>query len=252
MDYKVLGLSEGASTEEVKKAYKKLALVHHPDKGGDPEEFRKLTEAYEHIINPPVPQQQQQQPHHVHLSLAEVILGGPKVINITRIIPCNSCKSCCPVCRGSGIIIQQIHMFTMQHQCPSCNGCGSLSKGCSSCNFKTCTEIQELIHLNILPGTQEHTIQYDTIILIIKINSHPDFTRIGPTQVLWCPKISFDESVKGTIIKCPFFTGEFDVDTSQWGIIDPRIEYKSLVTQVNIKFDIQYPPPLANKLISHL
>lgn len=44
--YNVLGVGRGADETELKKAYKKLALQHHPDKGGDPEEFKKIQEAH--------------------------------------------------------------------------------------------------------------------------------------------------------------------------------------------------------------
>ena len=45
--YKALGVAKGASPAEIKKAYRKKALRMHPDKGGDPEEFKKLQAAYE-------------------------------------------------------------------------------------------------------------------------------------------------------------------------------------------------------------
>ena len=35
--YDVLGVSKGATEDEVKKAYRKAAMKNHPDKGGDPE-----------------------------------------------------------------------------------------------------------------------------------------------------------------------------------------------------------------------
>jgi len=50
--YSVLGVSRNASQEEVKKAYKKLAMKHHPDRGGDEAKFKEISEAYERIINP--------------------------------------------------------------------------------------------------------------------------------------------------------------------------------------------------------
>jgi len=45
--FDILGLSENASQEEIKKAYKKRALSTHPDQGGDQEEFLKVQEAFD-------------------------------------------------------------------------------------------------------------------------------------------------------------------------------------------------------------
>lgn len=44
--YKVLGVGENADEQEIRKAYRKLSLRHHPDRGGDAEEFKKINEAY--------------------------------------------------------------------------------------------------------------------------------------------------------------------------------------------------------------
>lgn len=49
---KVLGVGQNATDEEIKKAFKKLAMQHHPDKGGDPVKFKEINNAYMQITNP--------------------------------------------------------------------------------------------------------------------------------------------------------------------------------------------------------
>eukprot|EP00197_Chlamydomonas_leiostraca_P013031 CAMPEP_0202868736 /NCGR_PEP_ID=MMETSP1391-20130828/11043_1 /ASSEMBLY_ACC=CAM_ASM_000867 /TAXON_ID=1034604 /ORGANISM="Chlamydomonas leiostraca, Strain SAG 11-49" /LENGTH=432 /DNA_ID=CAMNT_0049548941 /DNA_START=149 /DNA_END=1447 /DNA_ORIENTATION=- len=45
--YEILGVSKDATPDELKKAHRKLALKHHPDKGGDQEKFKEINEAYD-------------------------------------------------------------------------------------------------------------------------------------------------------------------------------------------------------------
>lgn len=44
--YQILGVQKNSSQDEIKKAFRKLAVEHHPDKGGDEEKFKKINEAY--------------------------------------------------------------------------------------------------------------------------------------------------------------------------------------------------------------
>jgi curved DNA-binding protein len=50
--YSTLGLNRNASEDDIKKAYRKMAMKHHPDRGGDEKQFKQISEAYEILSDP--------------------------------------------------------------------------------------------------------------------------------------------------------------------------------------------------------
>lgn len=55
--YQLLGVSENASEDDIKKAYKKLAMKHHPDRGGDTKKFQEISQAHDTLSDPQKRQQ---------------------------------------------------------------------------------------------------------------------------------------------------------------------------------------------------
>jgi len=146
--YKILGVNENASQDEIKKAYRKLAVEHHPDKGGDENKFKKISEAYDTIgdenkrsqydnqkrnpfanmggggFNPfedMFNQMHGQRKRAVPDKVIEVIIGAlesfngsDKTINYVRESKCTGCNGNggerinCGTCNGEGFIIQRI------------------------------------------------------------------------------------------------------------------------------------------------
>ena len=143
--YAVLGVSRDASKEEIKKAYKKLAIRHHPDKGGDQARFQEITNAYNELTEEKpqmhgVPFEHMfggggpggpgmdffssffpHQHHHqrrgpppkemvkktIQISMQEAYAGVTKTLNIQIDDNCDKCTSVCHRCGGDGYVIEK-------------------------------------------------------------------------------------------------------------------------------------------------
>lgn len=75
--YEVLGVGKDASADEIKKAFRRQAIQHHPDKeGGDETKFKEINEAYE-VLKDPSKRQRYDQFGHAGVGSSAASDGNP-------------------------------------------------------------------------------------------------------------------------------------------------------------------------------
>lgn len=152
--YDILGVSKDASEDEIKKAYRKLALKTHPDKnGGDDTQFKKINLAYETLSDTekrnqydnPMPQgiPHHHQQHFNANNIFEHVFGGRMNMNMNM----NSNNFGRPTKRNNhtyklNISLKDVHTgltktlkikiskvcFDCQKECNQCNGTGRITR----------------------------------------------------------------------------------------------------------------------------
>lgn len=299
--YDVLGLTKDASEADIKKAYRKLAMKHHPDKGGDPEQFKKIQGAYDILSDPQKranfdqfgtaegppqgpsgfpadmfsqmfggafggprgPVRRAEHHHDLNITLEEAYRGTTRTMKVSLTKRCFDCLKKCHQCHGSGTLHVQMGPMAFRQPCPSCGGQGGSQIGCQGCNFKT-KKIEQLnLELKIPAGVEEgNTLMASglgeqpmkpdeepgDLVFHIKIKSHPNFMRMGK-DLVFSSKISFEDSVLGKKLVIPHFDGPVEIDTSEYGVLDPRRDYFvhgkgfSPGGHLRLSFDVLYPTP---------
>lgn len=192
--YEVLGLDRNASVDDIKKAYKQKAKIHHPDAGGDKEAFQEVLEAYECLTDSEKKarydqfghnsgRQSQRYEHYqrpirrgpnmsilVKLTLEEIYTGVKKVFKYKREDICTDCHghggtkiTNCHTCGGSGTVIEifntPIGQFKNIITCHDCNGTGeTFEETCGTCSGSGTKTIDETIEIEIPSGVQDGVI----------------------------------------------------------------------------------------------
>jgi DnaJ-class molecular chaperone len=188
--YEILGVKKDSSKDEIKKAFRKLAMKEHPDKGGDPEKFKKISEAYEtlsdddkrgqydnpqpqfHNMHGGIPEEfhnifsqmfhqqgggrrkMDNEVREVKLPLNRIYNGTELKFKITLKQICETCIVNCTHCGGQGMIHARhpmIPMMSIQQPCGHCQGKGSSHKGCGECAGGT-KHVERLVQIPVPTG----------------------------------------------------------------------------------------------------
>lgn len=209
--------------------------------------------------------------HNYRITLNDVFNGARKKFNLTRSLFCKNCNKNCYQCNGTGKRTQTVQIGPMinhiQQPCYNCQQTGNVFSKNLNCNI--CkngkiyeTEIIEIIipkavingHRYFFKDFGEQPTNSSQIpgdlFINITIDKHELFERDGINL-----RCSFDltlkESMTNKTINIPYFNEEFQINTKDYGIINPYKEYvilkKGLSNEENntgnlyIKFNIIYP-----------
>ena len=172
--YDILGVNKTSSQEEIKKAYRKLAIKHHPDKGGSEDTFKKISEAYDTLGDKTKRQQYDNRGNNpfgnggqgfdpfsemfnafnqgfkrgapdkvinINVTVIESFKGYDKEITYSREDMCGTChgnggdKNKCHICDGQGSVVVKVGgSMFSQSVRQTCNNC----KGSGQVYIRVC------------------------------------------------------------------------------------------------------------------
>lgn len=223
---KILGIEGKATLEDVKKAYKKLAIEFHPDKNnGKDDKMKMINSVYAEVVNffENKKNYEVKESFHeddqksddgfggdeskpdnnakwvvristliVQISKPESILGVIKNISVPIVYHCYACENNkCGVCLGYGFHMDYSSHMPAKIECRACNGIGyKVSRNCNSCKGEGEKKSTTIIVVRIPPNRKN----FDSFMVKVP----PEFN-------------SYNSRVKISIMisENPDFSGEF-------------------------------------------
>jgi molecular chaperone DnaJ len=190
--YGALGLAPLATEDDIRRAFKRLALQHHPDKAaGGVDAFRRIQEAYA-VLSDPARRAEYDRPPtfafcsafparggdgderaprvevlDVPVTLGEVRRGARKLIDVSIEAACDACDGrgtpdargveVCPACMGLGAVMALAgHNFFSEVPCGACGGRGALCRSpCPACAGSCTRETVRRFWVDARPGVRD-------------------------------------------------------------------------------------------------
>lgn len=289
--YNIIGLSQAATQEDVKKQYKKLAKEFHPDRNKEPgaeDKFKKINEAYEFIKSGKADNEQMNPfdsfsiPTHIELntkiSFKESIFGCKRDVSYNRTNKCNPCNgqgeiiknNGCKNCGGSGKTVIKNANTVFVQTCNKCYGRNE-SDQCKDCSGTGSVNVNTSVNVNIPGGVSDGNIlrlngmgnyfngfmsldQFTDVHLVINVTPEQGFS-LYQNNVLSTLDLSLLESLTGCTKKIKTLENDVEVNISPMSKHKDEIFIPKMgVNHIGnqiVKLNIIYPNNI-NKLIEVL
>jgi len=229
--YDILGVSENANTDEIKKVYRKLAVEHHPDKGGDEEKFKRISEAYDVLGDE---EKRKKYDHQRKNPFSNMGGGGfnpfDDLFNTfnqgqrRQTVPDKVIDLELTAIESYNGVDKSIN-YSRKHSCKSCSSTGGERNNCQKCNTcngaGTVSEF-ETISVNIPSGADEgqffklqgkgdfHKGIYGNLILKIKMVSVNNFEK-SLNDLIYNAYLNLEE-IQKDVITIPHPDGDVTVN----------------------------------------
>src|SRR5438874_949622 len=203
--YDTLGVKKGASADEIKKAYRKLAAKYHPDKNpGDTsaeETFKEVQNAYDVLSDA------EKRKQYDAFGSANGRRGAEP----------GTSPVICPGCHGRGVVSESQGLFALSQPCPRCRGNGTVvEKPCRKCKGSGRERRTRRYTVKIPAGVRDGTRirlkgkgeigdaggPAGDLFVVTRVEPSKRFERRGANLVIDVP-VTYSEAALGATVEVP-------------------------------------------------